>query len=137
MTRRMVVLVPFLSLAALVAVTDDRRGGAAESKVTVGSPSTPYLPNGSNEPALAMDANHPEVLAAGANDLVDNAPCQGSSCDLTPDIGISGHLLLLRQRRDRGPNRPTPGLTAQNGTTHVGPDPHPAQLLRARHVLPR
>ena len=37
-----------------------------------------------------MDANHPAVLAAGANDLVDSAPCQGSSCDLTPDIGISG-----------------------------------------------
>jgi len=44
---------------------------ATEAKVTVGSPSTPYLPGGFNEPALAMDANNTSVLAAGANDLVD------------------------------------------------------------------
>ena len=99
---------------------------SADSKVTVGSPATPYLPNGSNEPALAMDANHPAVLAAGANDLVDSAPCKGSSCDLTPDIGISGVYFSF----DSGTTWTQPtytGLTAQNGTTHVGPDPHPAR----------
>ena len=120
MTRRMVVVVPFLSLAALVVAPTTVGAVAAESKVTVGSPATPYLPNGSNEPALAMDANHPEVLAAGANDLVDNAPCQGSSCDLTPDIGISGIYFSF----DQGGTWTQPtytGLTAQNGTTHVGP----------------
>jgi len=93
---------------------------SADSKVTVGSPATPYLPNGSNEPALAMDANHPAVLAAGANDLVDSAPCQGSNCNLTPDIGISGVYFSL----DSGGTwiQPTyTGLTAQNGTTHIGP----------------
>jgi hypothetical protein len=120
MTRRMVVVVPFLSLAALLALPTTAGAVSAESKVTVGSPATPYLPNGSNEPALAMDANHPEVLAAGANDLVDNAPCQGSSCDLTPDIGISGIYFSF----DQGGTWTQPtytGLTAQNGTTHVGP----------------
>src|SRR6185369_847903 len=120
MTRRMVVVVPFLSLAALVALPTTAGAVSAESKVTVGSPTTPYLPNGSNEPALAMDANHPEVLAAGANDLVDSAPCVGSSCDLTPDIGISGIYFSF----DQGGTWTQPtyiGLTAQNGTTHVGP----------------
>ena len=120
MTRRMVVVVPFLSLAAIVVAPTTVGAVSAESKVTVGSPTTPYLPNGSNEPALAMDANHPEVLAAGANDLVDNAPCQGSSCDLTPDIGISGIYFSF----DQGGTWTQPtytGLTAQNGTTHVGP----------------
>ncbi|HEX8861686.1 MAG TPA: sialidase family protein [Actinomycetes bacterium] len=93
---------------------------SAESKVSVGSPPTPYLPNGVNEPALAIDANHPAVLAAGANDLVDSSPCKGSSCDLTPDIGISGIYFSL----DEGATwiQPTyTGLTAQTGTTHVGP----------------
>jgi hypothetical protein len=89
--------------------------------VTVGSPASPYLPNGSNEPALAMDANHTSVLAAGANDLVDSAPCQGSSCNLTPDIGISGVYFSF----DSGTTWMQPtyqGLTAQDGTgTHVGP----------------
>jgi hypothetical protein len=120
MTRRMAVVVPFLSLAALLALPATAGAVSAESKVTVGSPVTPYLPNGSNEPALAMDANHQAVLAAGANDLVDNAPCQGSSCDLTPDIGISGIYFSF----DQGGTWTQPtytGLTAQNGTTHVGP----------------
>jgi hypothetical protein len=60
------------------------------------------------------------VLAAGANDLVDNSPCKGSSCDLTPDIGISGIYFSF----DSGTTWTQPtytGLTAQTGTTHVGP----------------
>jgi hypothetical protein len=67
-----------------------------------------------------MDANHPAVLAAGSNDLVDSSPCKGSSCDLTPDIGISGIYFSF----DSGATWTQPtytGLTAQTGTTHVGP----------------
>jgi hypothetical protein len=117
--RRFCVPVAFSLLAALV-VSIPAGAVSGDSKVTVGSPSTPYLPNGSNEPALAMDANAPAVLAAGANDLVDNSPCNGSSCDLTPDIGISGIYFSF----DSGGTWTQPtysGLTAQNGTTHVGP----------------
>ena len=91
-----------------------------EAKVSVAGPTTPYLPNAVNEPALAIDANHPTVLAAGANDLVDSAPCAGSSCDLTPDIGISGIYFSLNQGESWV--QPTyTGLTAQSGTTHFGP----------------
>jgi hypothetical protein len=46
-----------------------------EAKVSVAGPPSPYLPNAVNEPALAIDANHPTVLAGGGNDLVDSAPC--------------------------------------------------------------
>jgi hypothetical protein len=119
MARRIGILVALLSLTAALAIPTLANAVSAESKVTVGSPPTPYLPNGSNEPALAMDANHPAVLAAGSNDLVDNAPCNGSSCDLTPDIGISGIYFSF----DSGGTWTQPtysGLTAQNGTTHVG-----------------
>jgi hypothetical protein len=120
MTRHGKVLV---SLALLTAVVDAPASAGAvspDSKVTVGSPVTPYLPNSSNEPALAMDANHPAVLAAGSNDLVDSSPCKGSSCDLTPDIGISGIYFSF----DQGATWTQPtytGLTAQDGTTDVGP----------------
>jgi hypothetical protein len=120
MIRRSAIFVALLAVTAALAVPSLAGALSAESKVTVGSPATPYLPNGSNEPALAMDANHPAVLAAGANDLVDSAPCQGSSCDLTPDIGISGVYFSF----DSGTTWRQPaytGLTAQNGTTHVGP----------------
>jgi len=119
MTRRVALLVPLVSFAAVAAFTTPAGAVSADSKVSVGSPTTPYLPNGQNEPALAMDANHPAVLVAGANDLVDNAPCNGSSCDLTPDIGISGVYFSF----DSGTTWTQPtytGLTAQNGTTHVG-----------------
>jgi hypothetical protein len=108
-------------LAAVVGFPASAGGVSADSKVSVGSPSTPYLPNASNEPALAIDPTRPAVLAVGANDLVDSAPCKGSSCDLTPDIGISGVYFSF----DSGATWTQPtypnGLTAQNGTTHVGP----------------
>src|SRR5262249_24527095 len=120
MIRRSAIVVALLALIAALAVPALASGASTEAKVTVGSPTTPYLPNGSNEPALAMDANHPAVLAAGANALVDSSPCQGSSCNLPPDIGISGIYFSF----DSGATWTQPtytGLTAQNGTTHVGP----------------
>jgi hypothetical protein len=129
MARRAAIFVALLASTAALAVPALAGAASAggkvpvastEAKVTVGSPTTPYLPNGSNEPALAMDANNPAVLAAGANDLVDSAPCQGSSCNLTPDIGISGVYFSF----DSGAKWTQPaytGLTAQNGTTHIGP----------------
>jgi hypothetical protein len=109
-----------LSVVAAWALPAGAGAQVAETKVSVAGPSTPYLPNGVNEPALAVDANNTQVLAAGANDLVDSAPCNGSSCDLTPDIGISGIYFSL----NGGASWVQPtytGLTAQTGTTHVGP----------------
>jgi hypothetical protein len=121
MPRRVARLVPLVFLAAAFAMPTPAGAVSSDSKVSVGSPTSPYLPDSQNEPALAMDANHPAVLVAGANDLVDSSPCKGSSCDLTPDIGISGVYFSF----DSGgtwtqPTYPN-GLTAQNGTTHVGP----------------
>src|SRR6266487_911981 len=129
MVRRAAISMALLASAAVLAVPALASGASTgaqvitaptEAKVKVGSPLSPYLPNGSNEPALAMDATNPSVLAAGANDLVDSAPCVGSNCNLTPDIGISGIYFSL----DSGATWTQPtytGLTAQTGTTHVGP----------------
>jgi hypothetical protein len=52
---------------AAVTVTD--------ALVTVGSPTGLHPENAQNEPSLAVDASRPNVLAAGANDLVDMQPC--------------------------------------------------------------
>ncbi len=129
MVRRAAISMALLASAAVLAVPALASGASTgaqvitaptEAKVTVGSPLSPYLPNGSNEPALAMDATNPSVLAAGANDLVDSAPCVGSNCNLTPDIGISGIYFSL----DSGATWTQPtytGLTAQTGTTRIGP----------------
>jgi hypothetical protein len=43
--------------------------------VSVGSPTNVAPRNGQNEPALAVDPTAPNILAAGANDLVDTQPC--------------------------------------------------------------
>jgi hypothetical protein len=118
--NRFVLLAALIAVIAILAVPGTAGALSAEAKVSVAGPPSPYLPDAVNEPALAIDANNPQVLAAGANDLVDSAPCNGSNCDLTPNIGISGVYLSL----DGGSSWTQPtytGLTAQNGTTHVGP----------------
>jgi hypothetical protein len=114
------VLVLLLAMTAALILPTLAHAQTPEAKVSVAGPPTPYLPNAVNEPALAIDANHPTVLAAGANDLVDSAPCDGSSCDLTPDIGISGIYFSLNEGASWV--QPTyTGLTARSGTPQVGP----------------
>ncbi len=127
--RTIVRLSAVLAAVLVVAVTLPASAAGGDPLVTVGSPTSPFAQNKQNEPAVAVDANHPLVMAAGANEEIDVEACAAgnpSTCPFTAGVGTSGIYFSF----DGGASWTQPtytGWTARDClgpaacTAHVGP----------------
>src|SRR2546429_6510806 len=85
--------IPVAAVFALIVATTTLGAGVDPGLVTTGSPSSPFSQNKQNEPALAVDANHPNILVAGANENIDMEACDAGSDNTYPFTaggGVSG-----------------------------------------------
>jgi hypothetical protein len=124
MRRRTLGLLVGVAMAAVPALAQVPIASAfnADTLVSVGSPATPFSQNKQNEPAVAIDANHPNVVVAGSNDNIDMEACNAgddTTCPFTASVGGSGVYFSF----DSGTTWTQPtytGLTARGCLGEVG-----------------
>src|SRR5260370_1434785 len=108
------------ALALLLAAPASAAGG--DVLVSNGSPTGPFSENKQNEPAMAIDANHPNVVVRSRNDEIDEEACNAGDptrCPFTAGIGVSGFYFSS----DSGHSWVQPTYTGWSARNCQGPAP--------------
>jgi len=126
-----------LAAAVLVAALAGP-AAAQDTRVSIGSPIAPFSQNKQNEPAVAIDPNHPNVVVAGSNDNIDMEACNAgpdNDCPFTDGVGVSGVYFSFDSGRSWA--QPTySGLSARGCLGAPDPDPGCAPTIGPIGTLP-
>ena len=85
--------IPIAAACVLLAATAALGQDTPDVLVSSGSPPAPFSQNKQNEPTIAIDANHPNILVSGSNDNIDMEACNAgddTTCPFTGWVGGSG-----------------------------------------------
>src|SRR5947209_19972274 len=111
--------IPVAVIFVLIVATTASAAATNPGPVNAGSPAAPFSQNKQNEPALAVDAKHPNILVAGSNDEIDMEACNAgtdNTCPFTPGGGVSGVYFSC----DRGGTLTPPNATCLPGRGWLG-----------------